>query len=187
MRPCEAGPVKPHVADTVTMLPLLLVVLLAVPIAELWVIVQVAHGIGVLNTLGLLILVSVAGAWLLKQQGLATWARLQRSLAAGEMPTREVMDGALILFGGALLLTPGFISDCIGILLLLPPTRAVVKRAFRPLLARWALRRFVPTGARRVYDATIIRETRGGTATRTRSQTLNRGDRGAGDGSRDRE
>jgi UPF0716 protein FxsA len=170
------------------MLPILIVVLLAIPIAELWVIVQVAQGIGVLNTLGLLILISVVGAWLLKQQGLATWARLQRALAAGQMPTREVVDGALILFGGALLLTPGFLSDCIGIVLLLPPTRAVVKRLFRPLLARWATRRFVPPGARRVYDATVV----GGSPTKDgsirRSKALSgMEDRSGADGSPDTE
>jgi UPF0716 protein FxsA len=138
------------------MVPILLVALLAIPIAELWVILQVADGIGVLNTVAALIVISVAGAWLLKQQGLATWARLQRNLAAGRLPTKEVTDGALILLGGALLLTPGFLTDCVGLLLLLPPTRSVLKGFFRPLLARWAGRRFVPPGGRRIYDADVI-------------------------------
>jgi UPF0716 protein FxsA len=170
------------------MLPILFALLLAIPIAELWVIVQVAQGIGVLNTLGLLILISVAGAWLLKQQGLATWARLQRSLAAGQMPTREVVDGALIVLGGALLLTPGFLSDCMGLVLLLPPSRAVVKRMFRPLLARWATRRFVPPGARRVYDATVVRRSENPDGSSRRSDALNPvDDRPAGDGSHDTE
>src|ERR671919_3124196 len=78
-------------------MPVLLIILLAVPIIELWLIVQVASEIGVLNTIGALIVISVLGAWLLKQQGLATWARLQAALARGEMPTKEVTDGALIL------------------------------------------------------------------------------------------
>ena len=76
---------------------ILFVLLLALPVAELWVIIQVSHYLGLLATLGLLILVSVAGAYLLKQQGMATWARLQLSLAEGRMPTKEVTDGALIL------------------------------------------------------------------------------------------
>jgi UPF0716 protein FxsA len=122
--------------------PLLFVLLLVVPIAELWVIVQVADAVGILETLALLILVSAAGAALLKQQGMATWARLRRNIARGEIPTEEVTDGALILLGGAFLLTPGFLTDAIGILLLLPPSRAVVKRSFQRLLARWAKRRW---------------------------------------------
>jgi UPF0716 protein FxsA len=165
-----------RVADTWEMLPLLFVALLAIPIAELWVILQVADGIGVLNTIALLILISVAGAWLLKQQGLATWARLQRTLAAGQMPAREVTDGALILFGGALLLTPGFLTDCVGLILLIPPTRALVKGLFRRLLARWAERRFVPPGGRRAYDATVVRSRRRSRATADRSNPLNPGD-----------
>jgi UPF0716 protein FxsA len=170
------------------MLPILAIVLLAIPIAELWVIVQVAQGIGILNTLGLLILISFAGAWLLKQQGLATWARLQSALAAGQMPTREVVDGALILLGGALLLTPGFLSDCIGLVLLLPPTRTAVKRLFRPLLARWATRRFVPPGARRVYDTTVVRGARGPDAPIRRPNALSQmEDPSGGDGSPDTE
>ncbi|HYN37586.1 MAG TPA: FxsA family protein, partial [Actinomycetota bacterium] len=89
--------------------PLLLILLLIVPIAELWVIVQVADQIGVVYTVLLLLFVSIAGAWLLKQQGLATWDRMQAALRRHEMPTTEVTDGALILLGGALLLTPGFL------------------------------------------------------------------------------
>lgn len=122
--------------------PLLLILLLIVPIAELWVIVQVADQIGVLYTLLLLLLVSVAGARLLKQQGLATWDRMQASLRRSEMPTKEVTDGALILLGGALLLTPGFLTDVVGLLLLIPLTRGAVKSVFRSMLARRVKVRF---------------------------------------------
>jgi UPF0716 protein FxsA len=146
-------------------MPLLFVLLLAIPIIELWLIVTIASEIGVLNTIGALILISVLGAWLLKQQGLATWARLQAALARGEMPTKEVTDGALILFGGALLLTPGFITDVVGTLLLLPPTRALVKRAFRRTLGSWARRRYVPPGVGSVYETTVVRERRPETRT----------------------
>jgi UPF0716 protein FxsA len=138
-------------------MPLIVVLLIAVPIVELWVIVQVAGEIGVLNTIGVLLAVSVLGAWLLKQQGLATWARLQATLASGEMPAKEITDGALILFGGALLLTPGFVTDVVGLLLLFPPTRAIVKRFFRRVLASWARRRYVPPGSF-VYETTVVRE-----------------------------
>ena len=142
------------------MIPILFVLLLAVPIVELWVIIQVGQEIGALSTIAVLVLISVVGAALLKQQGMATWARLQTTLARGQMPAREVSDGALILFGGALLLTPGFLTDCVGLLLLFPPTRALVKRAFRRLLARWAERRFVPPGAPRIYSTTASRRPR---------------------------
>ncbi|MDQ3661010.1 MAG: FxsA family protein [Actinomycetota bacterium] len=122
------------------MAPLFLIVLLVVPLVELWVIVSVASSVGVPETILLLVAISAAGAWLLKQQGMQTWRRLQLSLQRGAMPADEVTDGALILFGGALLLTPGFLTDLVGLLLLLPPTRAVVKRAFRKLFARWMLK-----------------------------------------------
>ena len=88
---------------------------------------QVAGGIGVLETLGLLIVVSIVGAWLVKAQGIGLIRRVQAKLAAGELPGKELVDGALILFAGALMLTPGFVTDTVGLLLLLPPTRAVVR------------------------------------------------------------
>ena len=109
------------------MFPLILVLFLVVPIVELYVIVQVAGGIGVLETLGLLIVVSIVGAWLVKAQGIGLIRRVQAKLAAGEMPGKELVDGALILFAGALMLTPGFVTDTVGLLLLLPPTRAIVR------------------------------------------------------------
>lgn len=136
------------------MIGILFLLLLAIPIVELYVIVQVAQEIGVLTAVGALIGISVAGAWLLKQQGVATWRRLQASMARGEIPTKEVTDGALILLGGALLLTPGFVTDAVGLLLLLPPTRAWIKGAARRSLGRMAKRRagVAWTAGGRVYD-----------------------------------
>lgn len=139
--------------------PLIFLFLLAMPVLELAVIVQVAQEIGVLETLVLLVAISMTGAWLLKQQGLATWRSLQAAMARGEVPTKEATDGALILFGGALLLTPGFVSDVFGIVLLLPPTRALVKSMFRRLLGSWAIKRAGPAG--QVYSATVTRVRRG--------------------------
>lgn len=135
------------------MAPLIFLVLLGMPVLELAVIVQVAGQIGVLETLVLLVAISVAGAWLLKQQGLATWRSLQVAMARGEVPTKEATDGALILFGGALLLTPGFVTDLFGLVLLLPPTRALVKSSFRKVFARWAVKRAGRAGI--VYDASV--------------------------------
>jgi UPF0716 protein FxsA len=117
---------------------ILLVLLIAVPIAELWVIVQVADGIGILWTLLLLFGISIAGARLLKQQGTSTWRRLRETTSRGGIPTEEVTDGAMILLGGALLLTPGFLTDVVGLLLLIPPMRAVVKKFFRRVMAKRA-------------------------------------------------
>jgi UPF0716 protein FxsA len=109
------------------MLFFLLLLLVILPIAELAVLVQVAGSIGVLNTIGLVIVVSLVGVWLAKQAGLGVIARMRRTQARGEVPSRELVDGALVLLAAALLVLPGFISDVIGILLLLPPIRAGVR------------------------------------------------------------
>lgn len=165
------------------MVGIVFLLLLLVPLAELWVIVQVAEGIGVLNAIGLLLLVSIAGAWLLKQQGMATWRRLQATLQRGEMPTNEVTDGAMILFGGALLLTPGFLTDIVGLVLLIPPTRVALKGAMRRLLARWARKR---SEARGVYSATVVRVERDeGNGPKRPSEGLPSSPRSDEDGSRD--
>jgi UPF0716 protein FxsA len=108
---------------------LLLLLFVVVPIAELAVIVAVAHTIGVLNTIGLVILVSFLGAWLAKREGLGMITRVRAALDRGELPSKEVADGFLILFAGALMLAPGFITDICALFLLLPPTRALVRAA----------------------------------------------------------
>src|SRR3954452_3282084 len=119
-------------------MPLLLVIVfIVVPIAELYVLIQIGQAIGVLPTIALLILDSVLGAALMRAQGRAAWMRFNAALAEGRVPGREVMDGALVIFGGALLLTPGFLSDVLGLILLLPPTRAVVRKL---LAARYGSR-----------------------------------------------
>jgi UPF0716 protein FxsA len=107
-------------------LALLFVVL---PFVELYVIVQVAHVMGVLPTLAILLLVSIGGAWLVKREGFSVIRRAQARMNEGRVPGRELVDGMLILFAGVLLLTPGFITDAVGILLLLPPVRAGVRFA----------------------------------------------------------
>ena len=119
------------------MLPLLLLLFIVVPIAELAVIIQVGQEIGALNTIALLIVVSVVGAWLVKREGLGVIRRFRSQLESGHLPARELVDGVLILFAGALLLTPGFLTDLFGISLLLPPVRAAIRAA---LLRRFAIR-----------------------------------------------
>ncbi len=105
----------------------LLFLFIVVPLAEIWVIGQVWGAIGGVETIVLLLVVSVLGAMLVKQQGLSVLDRIQGRLSAGSMPTGELIDGGLILFAGALMLTPGFITDTVGLLLLLPPSRAVLR------------------------------------------------------------
>jgi UPF0716 protein FxsA len=110
-------------------LGVLVLLFVAVPIAELYVIVQVAGGIGVPETILLLIGISVVGAWLARLAGIGVHQRLQRTIRQGKVPSAELVDGGLVLFAGALMITPGFLSDCLAILLLLPPSRAVVRSA----------------------------------------------------------
>jgi len=128
------------------MFGLLALVFILVPIAELYVIIQVGHVLGVVNTLGLLLLISFTGAWLMKREGLSTWRRAQRQVEAGVLPGRELVDGALILLAGALLLAPGFITDALGLLLLLPPIRsagrAVARRRLQRRVYSYSLQRF---------------------------------------------
>jgi UPF0716 protein FxsA len=115
---------------------LLVLLFIVVPLVELYVIIQVGQAIGVWWTLALLVADSVAGSVLMRSQGRAAWRRFQAALAEGRMPGREVLDGVLVIFGGAFLLTPGFVTDVLGAILLVPPTRALVRRVL--------VRRFVP-------------------------------------------
>jgi UPF0716 protein FxsA len=118
-------------------MPLLLVfAFIVVPIAEIYVLVQVGQAIGVLPTIALLLLDSVLGAWLLRREGRKAWAAFRRALEERRLPAREVADGALVLFGGALLLTPGFLSDILGLLCILPPTRAGLRAVLTGLVGR---------------------------------------------------
>lgn len=118
------------------MAAVLFVVFLVVPFVELFVILQVGHAIGALNTVALLILVSMVGAWLVKREGLSVLRRAQERIAEGTVPGRELVDGVLILLAGALLITPGFLSDVVGVLLLLPPVRAALRRTVTRRLRR---------------------------------------------------
>src|SRR5919108_2189672 len=115
----------------------LILLFILLPIAEIYVIIKVGEAIGVLPTNALLIVDGFLGAALARSQGRAAWLRFNAALAEGRVPAREVFDGAMIIVGGAFLLAPGFITDAIGLLLLIPPTRA----AFRAVVARMARRR----------------------------------------------
>jgi UPF0716 protein FxsA len=126
----------------------LVLAFVVLPLVELYVILQVGHAIGVLPTLGLLVLDSILGAWLVKREGIKVWRAFRRTIEAGRVPARETADGALVILGGALLLTPGFVTDVLGAVCVLPPTRAAIRR----LVLRWFLGK--KTGrARRGGDA----------------------------------
>src|SRR5215210_1063389 len=111
-------------------MPLLALVALfiLVPIAELYVILKVGDAIGAIWTVLILAADSVLGSLLLRSQGRAVWRRFNEALSAGKMPHREVVDGVLVVFGGAMLITPGFLTDILGALLLVPATRSLIRR-----------------------------------------------------------
>jgi UPF0716 protein FxsA len=119
-------------------MPLLLVIVfIVVPIAELAVLIQVGQAIGVWWTVLILIADALLGSYLLRTQGRLTWRRFNEALQTGRLPHKEVVDGVLVMFGGVLLLTPGFITDIFGLLFLFPPTRVVLRRL---LVRKGALR-----------------------------------------------
>ena len=127
---------------------LLIVLFIVVPIAELALLIQVGSWIGFWPTLALLVLDAVLGSTLMRSQGRAAWRRFNEAIAVARIPAREVVDGALVIFGGALLLTPGFVTDIFGAAFLLPPTRAAIRKL---LVRRFAGRLIVaaPGSARR--------------------------------------
>jgi UPF0716 protein FxsA len=116
-------------------LGLLALAFVVVPIVEIYLLIQVGSVIGSLNTVALLVLVSIVGAWLVKHEGIGVWQRLQATLANGRMPGNELIDGLLILLGGALMLTPGFLTDIAGLVLILPPSRAMIRALVRKRFA----------------------------------------------------
>jgi UPF0716 protein FxsA len=110
----------------------LIAIFVIVPLAELYVIFKVVGpALGPALTIALLAADSLAGAWLMKSQGRTVWRRFNETLAAGRIPHREIVDGVLIIFGGAFLITPGFITDILGFLLLIPPTRSLFRRSLQ--------------------------------------------------------
>ena len=131
------------------LLPFFFVLFVGMPILEIYVILQVGQEIGALWTIALLVVDSLIGAALMRSQGRIVWRRFTEALAAGRPPAREVLDGALVILGGALGLAPGFVTDAFGIFLIAPPTRAIVRRAIvRRLAKRGAMHVGVWAGGR---------------------------------------
>lgn len=118
------------------MLLKLFILFTVVPVIELYLLIQTGRLIGALPTVALVLLISLAGAWLIRHQGFAILRRIQADLAQGRPPAAEFLDGALVLVGGLLLLTPGFFTDFLGLFFLIPPTRAVIKQFARLWLQR---------------------------------------------------
>lgn len=106
----------------------LLLAFLIVPILEVAAIISVGKVIGGWPTLGLLLLTSVIGSWLMRREGSRTWRALNTALSTGAMPSREIADAALVLIGGTLLLVPGFLTDLVGLFVILPATRPITRR-----------------------------------------------------------
>jgi UPF0716 protein FxsA len=135
------------------MLPLLLVLgLLAMPVLEIIVIIQVGAAIGAWATVGLLAAEFLLGGWIVRREGRRAWRALQDALGRGVMPDRELADAALIMAGGVLVLIPGFVTDVIGLLFVLPFTRPLVRRA----LSGWASRRMRAAAGRDGYGASAV-------------------------------
>jgi UPF0716 protein FxsA len=122
------------------MIPLLVLAFVLVPLAELYVILKVGDAIGILPTILILVADSLIGSMLLRSQGRSVWRRFNAALFEGRVPHREVFDGVAVIFGGAFLITPGFLTDVVGLALLIPPTRSLLRRfAARRLGKRFGL------------------------------------------------
>lgn len=119
------------------MLGRLFVIFAVVPVLELYVLIKVGKLIGAWETVAILLAMSFAGAWLVRHQGFSILSRIQGELASGRLPAAELLDGFLVLVGGILLLTPGFLTDLLGIFFLVPAGRFILKQYLR----RWMERR----------------------------------------------
>ena len=139
------------------MLLLFFLLFILVPIVEIYVIVQVGQLIGVIPTVLLLLVESLIGAWLVRREGRRAWRALRASVNTGALPSRALADAGLVLVGGTLLLTPGFVTDVVGFFFVLPFTRPLARRLLALVVTRRAgaaLRR--RTG--RVVQGRVVRE-----------------------------
>lgn len=109
-------------------MPILFLLFLLIPVAEIWLLIEIGGVIGIGWTLVTIVTTALAGAWLVRSQGLAILGRIQREMAAGRVPTGDMLEGLMLLVAGAVLLTPGFFTDAIGFALLIPPLRTLLSR-----------------------------------------------------------
>ncbi len=124
--------------------PVLLVLMIAVPIFEVWLLIQVGHQIGALWLLLILVGEAALGAWLMRREGARAWKALNDAFGTGRMPAGELADAALILVGGVLLMLPGFTTDLVGLFFLLPFTRPAARRLLGFFVARRIQRMGLP-------------------------------------------
>jgi UPF0716 protein FxsA len=120
----------------ITMLIRLFILFVVIPVIELYLLIKVGSLIGALPTVALVLSISMAGAWLVRHQGFEILRRIQAELAQGQLPVAELLDGAMVLIGGVLLLTPGFFTDVLGLFFLIPYTRELIKQFARLWLQR---------------------------------------------------
>lgn len=114
-------------------MPWLFIMFVLVPALELYLLIEIGQMIGAMPTFGIILATGLLGSWMAKTQGLHVWRSLNRKLSSGQIPGKELVDGAIILISGALLLTPGVLTDVVGLLGLFPLTRV----AFRTLLSKY--------------------------------------------------
>jgi UPF0716 protein FxsA len=137
-------------------LPVFLVLLIGVPILEVWLLIQVGSAIGVLPTVAILIAEALLGGWLMRREGNRAWLALNQAFETGKMPTGELADAALVLVGGVLLMLPGFVTDVFGFLFLLPFTRPHARKLLAFLVGRRLRRLGVVRSAYLRPDGTVI-------------------------------
>ena len=136
---------------------LLVLAFVVVPLVEIYVLIQVGQVIGPWWTILLLIADSILGAWLIRREGRKAWMALTTALDSGTMPAKELADGALILIGGTLMLTPGFVSDGLGILLILPLTRPVARRLLTKVVSKRLVAGYVDVRRGPRSDGPVVR------------------------------
>lgn len=139
--------------------PLLLIFFLTVPVVEVWLLVSVGSRIGVLPTIGILVASAVIGTWLMRREGAKAWRALNDSLSTGRLPGGELLDPVLIMIGGVLVMLPGFFTDIIGLVFLLPFTRPLARGLLALFIARRAARSGINLDVMRakVQPDTVIR------------------------------
>ena len=121
--------------------------------------ISIGNIIGALSTIGLVVLTALLGAWMLRSQGLAAFKRVRDALDAGKPPARELLEGVILLIGGALLLTPGFVTDALGFICLLPPTRRwLLRRLMRRILTKFSADFEIPPSDSRIIEGEWRRE-----------------------------
>lgn len=114
----------------------LLILFILVPIGELTLLIEIGKAIGTWPTIAIIVVTGIIGSYLLRWQGAATWRKFQYSLSRGSFPGDTIIEGVLILIGGAFLLTPGVVTDALGFILLIPPSRKLVVKLVKAYLKR---------------------------------------------------